>query len=132
MTPPHSGGLASPVAAAVPTAPTPTQAANTNVGTATPNRVPSRADGRHGDEVANKVLVTRMADEETEDGRIRNREAMAKIRDAWVYKQVRERVGEFTEYRQVSKIEKQIASISIVSPRCIFYVSSRKHNRTDP
>ena len=57
---------------------------------------------RHGDEATNKVLVTRMADEETEDGRIRNREAMAKIRDAWVYKQVRERVSEFTEYHQVS------------------------------
>jgi len=43
-----------------------------------------------------------MADEETEDGRIRNREAMAKIRDAWVYKQVRERVSEFTEYHQAN------------------------------
>lgn len=48
-----------------------------------------------------KVLVTRTADEETEDGRIRNREAMAKIRDAWVYKQVRARVAEFTDYKQV-------------------------------
>ena len=58
---------------------------------------------RRGDEATNKVLVTRTADEETEDGRIRNREAMAKIRDAWVYKQVRERVREFTEYKQVSR-----------------------------
>ena len=49
-----------------------------------------------------KVLITRTADEETEDGRIRNKEAMAKIRDAWVYKQVRQRVDEFTEYKQVS------------------------------
>lgn len=49
-----------------------------------------------------RVLVTRTADEETEDGRIRNREAMSKIRDAWVYKQIRERVDEFTEYKQVS------------------------------
>lgn len=48
-----------------------------------------------------KVLVTRTADEETEDGRIRNREAMAKIRDAWVYKQVRARIQEFTNYQQV-------------------------------
>jgi hypothetical protein len=39
-----------------------------------------------------KVLVTRTADEETEDGRIRNKEAIAKIRDAWVYKQIRARV----------------------------------------
>ena len=49
-----------------------------------------------------KVLITRTADEETEDGRIRNKEAMAKIRDAWVYKQVRARVDEFTSYKQVS------------------------------
>lgn len=48
-----------------------------------------------------RVLVTRTADEETEDGRIRNKEAMAKIRDAWVYKQIRARVNEFTEYKQV-------------------------------
>jgi hypothetical protein len=48
-----------------------------------------------------KVLVTRTADEETEDGRIKNREAMAKIRDAWVYKQVRARVAEFTDYKPV-------------------------------
>ena len=48
-----------------------------------------------------KVLITRTADEETEDGRIRNREAMAKIRDAWVYKQVRSRMNEFTNYQQV-------------------------------
>jgi len=51
-----------------------------------------------------RVLVTRTADEETEDGRIRNKEAMAKIRDAWVYKQIRERVDEFTEYKQVSEM----------------------------
>jgi hypothetical protein len=51
-----------------------------------------------------KVLVTRTADEETEDGRIRNKEAMAKIRDAWVYKQVRARVDEFTEYKQVRTV----------------------------
>jgi hypothetical protein len=30
--------------------------------------------------VEQKVLVTRMADEETEDGRVRNKEAMATIR----------------------------------------------------
>jgi hypothetical protein len=48
-----------------------------------------------------RVLVTRTADEETEDGRIRNKEAMVKIRDAWVYKQIRARMDEFTEYKQV-------------------------------
>jgi hypothetical protein len=52
-----------------------------------------------------KVLVTRTADEEMEDGRIRNKEAMAKIRDAWVYKQVRARVDEFTEYKKVRRDE---------------------------
>ena len=73
--------------------------------TTTTSPVPTNGDGkswRPRDEAANKVLVTRMADEETEDGRIRNREAMAKIRDAWVYKQVRERAAEFTEFHQVS------------------------------
>jgi len=53
-----------------------------------------------------RVLVTRTADEETEDGRIRNKEAMVKIRDAWVYKQIRSRVDEFTEYKQVRTSEK--------------------------
>ena len=53
-----------------------------------------------------------MADEETEDGRIRNREAMAKIRDAWVYKQVRERVPEFTEYHQVSSANEQSCALA--------------------
>ena len=48
-----------------------------------------------------KVLVTRSADEETEDGRIRNKEAISKIRDAWIYKQIRSRVNEFTQYKQV-------------------------------
>jgi hypothetical protein len=48
-----------------------------------------------------RVLVTRTADEETEDGRIRNKEAMLKIRDAWIYKQIRARMDEFTEYKQV-------------------------------
>mmetsp|Transcript_32528 Transcript_32528/g.78943 ORF Transcript_32528/g.78943 Transcript_32528/m.78943 type:complete len:811 (+) Transcript_32528:49-2481(+) len=47
-----------------------------------------------------KVLVTRTRDEETEDGRLVNKEAMTKIRDAWVYKRVRSRVREFTSYRQ--------------------------------
>lgn len=48
-----------------------------------------------------KVLVTRTRDEETEDGRLVNKEALTKIRDAWVYKRVRSRVREFTTYRQV-------------------------------
>lgn len=49
-----------------------------------------------------KMLTTRTPDEETEDGRIRNREAATKIRDAWIYKQIRARQDEFTQYRTVS------------------------------
>eukprot|EP00545_Synedropsis_sp_CCMP1620_P006920 CAMPEP_0119015632 /NCGR_PEP_ID=MMETSP1176-20130426/11335_1 /TAXON_ID=265551 /ORGANISM="Synedropsis recta cf, Strain CCMP1620" /LENGTH=725 /DNA_ID=CAMNT_0006968941 /DNA_START=52 /DNA_END=2225 /DNA_ORIENTATION=+ len=45
------------------------------------------------------MLTTRTPDEETEDGRIRNREAATKIRDAWIYKQIRARQDEFTQYR---------------------------------
>jgi phosphatidylinositol-bisphosphatase len=45
-------------------------------------------------------LVTRTPDEEAEDGRIRNREAVTKIRDAWIYKQIRARQDEFTQYKQ--------------------------------
>jgi len=46
------------------------------------------------------IVVSRAGDEETEDGRIRNREAAAKIRDAWIYKQIRARQDEFTQYKQ--------------------------------
>ncbi len=49
-------------------------------------------------------LVTRTPDEEAEDGRIRNREAVTKIRDAWIYKQIRARQDEFTQYKQVSRV----------------------------
>jgi len=45
------------------------------------------------------MLVTKTPDEETEDGRIRNREAATRIRDAWIYKQIRLRQDEFTQYR---------------------------------
>lgn len=47
------------------------------------------------------VLVTQGPDEETEDGVIRNRDAIRKIRDTWIYKQVRLRQDEFTHYRTV-------------------------------
>jgi len=46
------------------------------------------------------IVASRAADEETEDGRIRNREASTKIRDAWIYKQIRARQDEFTQYKQ--------------------------------
>ena len=60
-------------------------------------QAPSKASGRE-----EKMLTTRTPDEETEDGRIRNREAATKIRDAWIYKQIRARQDEFTQYRTVS------------------------------
>jgi len=49
----------------------------------------------------NQMLVTKSTDIETEDGRISNREAGEKIKDAWMYKQIRARRDEFTHYRQV-------------------------------
>jgi hypothetical protein len=61
---------------------------------------PSSTDKRTS--LEDKMLTTRTPDEETEDGRIRNREAATKIRDAWIYKQIRARQDEFTQYRTVS------------------------------
>ena len=46
------------------------------------------------------IIADRAGDEETEDGRIRNKEAASKIRDAWIYKQIRARQDEFTTYQQ--------------------------------
>jgi hypothetical protein len=50
------------------------------------------------------VLIPRLADEETADGRIRNREAIQRIRETWIYKQVRARQDEFTQYRKVCDV----------------------------
>lgn len=63
------------------------------------NRHAGRSSSRRS--LEDDVLVTRAPDEETEDGRIRNREAAAKIRDMWLYKQIRLRQREFTHFRQV-------------------------------
>ena len=49
---------------------------------------------------AGMIVANRAGDEETEDGRIRNREAATIIRDAWIYKQIRARQEEFTQYKQ--------------------------------
>ena len=57
-------------------------------------------------------LNLRTPDEETIDGRVRNMEAISKIRDAWIFKQVRNRQREFTQYRGVSN--RKLAS----APRC--------------
>lgn len=51
-----------------------------------------------------KVLLTTrhsIDDIETSDGRIRNQEASQRIRDTWIYKQVRIRQDEFIQYQQV-------------------------------
>jgi hypothetical protein len=83
VTPPHSGG------AILPQPPVLLQPKNR-----TPN-VKARLD--------DQPLMTRTPDEETEDGRLRNREAVAKIRETWIYKQVRARQDEFTQYRKVCR-----------------------------
>ena len=56
---------------------------NTNGGNSV--ATPGRRDS------AGILVANRAGDEETEDGRIRNREAATKIRDAWIYKQIRAR-----------------------------------------
>ena len=48
------------------------------------------------------VLLIRTADVESSDGRIHNEDAVRKIRETWIYKQIRARQDEFTQYRQVS------------------------------
>jgi Endonuclease/Exonuclease/phosphatase family len=50
-----------------------------------------------------RVLVTNRAspDEESVDGRVYNREAAQRIRDAWIFTQVRSRQREFTQYKTV-------------------------------
>jgi hypothetical protein len=53
-------------------------------------------------------LRTRTPDEETVDGRIRNREAISRIRDAWIFQQIRQRQPEFTQYRSVSRAPVQL------------------------
>ena len=54
--------------------------------------VPSRGRG----------IITNTPDEEMEDGRIRNAEAMDKIRNDWMYRQISARREEFTQYKNVS------------------------------
>lgn len=49
-----------------------------------------------------QMLATSSPDEETEEGVLRNREAIEKIRDTWLYKQVKNRQDEFTNYQQAT------------------------------
>jgi len=58
------------------------------------------AANQRGRATTGSIVANRAADEEMEDGRIRNREAATKIRDAWIYKQIRARQDEFTQYKQ--------------------------------
>ena len=51
----------------------------------------SYAKSQRGRMTTGSIVANRAADEEMEDGRIRNREAATKIRDAWIYKQIRAR-----------------------------------------
>lgn len=74
---------------------TPTTTNNNNSGA---KPIPSRTSSSNnnnnhgGGGGATGILVAdRLGDEETEDGRIRNKEASIKIRDAWIYKQIRAR-----------------------------------------
>lgn len=48
---------------------------------------------------AGDIMTVKAADEEFEDGRVRNAEAGSKIRDAWIYTQISAREKEFTQYR---------------------------------
>ena len=47
-------------------------------------------------------ITTSTPDEELEDGRVRNAEAVTKIRDAWIYTQISARAAEFTQHQDVS------------------------------
>jgi hypothetical protein len=67
-------------------------------------------------------ILPTSADEEFEDGRVRNAEAVTKIRDAWIYTQISARAKEFTQYRNVSsrkcKMQKYSEKICFVSVYC--------------
>jgi len=48
------------------------------------------------------ILTPSTPDEETVDGRVRNKEAVQKIRDTWIYHQVQERKAQFTHFHEAS------------------------------
>jgi len=96
-----------------PQAPTPTQPQGQQgvVPGSTPQAAPAEAPqqvtppGSGNRKIArdpkeDQMLVTTIPDEETEQGVIRNRQAIEKIRDTWLYKQVKSRQDEFTNYQQ--------------------------------
>ena len=47
-------------------------------------------------------ITTSTPDEELEDGRVRNPDAVKQIRDIWLNTQINARAKEFTQYRNVS------------------------------
>ena len=71
----------------------------------------------------NQMLVTKTTDVETEDGRISNREAAEKIKDAWMYKQIRARRDEFTHYRQVRRWCMSCVCLCVCTAAVIMYQS---------
>jgi hypothetical protein len=77
-------------------------AAQFNVPPQQPTSTHAKQKKRHAKKsLEDSVLVTQMPDEETVSGQVKNREAMQKIRDAWIFKQIRSRQQEFTQYRTV-------------------------------
>jgi hypothetical protein len=66
--------------------------------------VPPSARRKKKKYLEDSVLLTRLPDDESEDGRLRNTEAIGYIREAWIGKQVRQRQAEFTTYRNVRRI----------------------------
>lgn len=117
--PPYNASVAPPVTQQQQAYPTTPQG-----GTPTHSGPPRRVKKKPED----NVLITRTPDQETEDGRIRNSEAAGKIRESWIYKQVRARRNEFTNYRKVSPTELKVTyllSIYFVSQFApIFFISS--------
>jgi hypothetical protein len=67
------------------------------------------------------MLVTQIPDEETVTGQVKNREAIQKIRDAWIFKQIRQRQPEFTQYRTV-------CTCIVYFILCIVYLPYRLYN----
>ena len=72
---------------------------------ATPQKAadqPERKLAQYKDPKEDQMLTTTIPDAETEEGLIRNKQAVEKIRDTWLYKQVKSRQDEFTNYQQAT------------------------------
>ena len=62
-----------------------------------------------------KILSCRTPDQETEQGLVRNEEAIRKIRDSWIYKNIRARTNEFTEFKQVRNEKEKEINLTILT-----------------